>query len=195
MGIFAEGIESLKLACSLVLLVPALGVALMGRRRVWLVPAWIVTVTLITWLGFARWWSLRDTGFWHVLAGVILVALVALAWNRDALGTDLAATVVAAFLAGWTWDPCVGSELGDIITSAPFRPWSQLGPSLLYFGGLFIPLILLASIEVAVPKLGDWISHPSVRNAGLSIVMLVGALVSITLFDDLASELARRSSF
>jgi len=195
MGILAEGIESLKLACSLVLLVPALGVALMGQRRAWLVPAWIATVTLITWLGFTRWWPLRDSGIVHILTGALLVGLVLVAWRRNELASDLAATIVGAFLVGWTWDPCVGSELGDIITQAPFQPWSQLFPNLLYFVGLFVPLIVLASLEVAWPTSGDWISRPALRKIGLGILALVGALVAATLFDDLASELLRRSSF
>ena len=38
-------------------------------------------------------------------------------------------------------------------------------------------------------------NHDNVRRVGLGIVVLVGALVSVTLFDDLAGELARRSSF
>ena len=195
MGVFAEGVESIKLACSLVLLIPALGVALLGRRRAWLVPAWIATVALIAWLRFTGWFTPLASGVGHVVVGVILVGLVAVAWKRDELATDLAATGTAAFLAGWTWIPCVGSELGDILNNARAEPWAELLPTVIFVVGLFIPLILLAALDVAWPKLGEILDRSELRMVGLGVIALVGGLVAVTLFDDLASELARRSSF
>jgi len=195
MGFLAEGIESIKLACSLVLLIPALGIALMGRRRVWLVPAWIATVALIAWLRFTGWFTPLASGAGHVIAGVILVGLAALAWKRNHLATDMAATVGVAFIAGWTWIPCVGSELGEILNNARAEPWSELFPTILFIVGIFVPLILISALEIAWPKFGDLIERPALRTAGLGVVALVGGLVAVTLFDDLASELARRSSF
>ena len=195
MATFLEGIESLKLACSLVLLIPALGVAFMGKRRVWLVPAWIVSVTLIAWLRFTGWWTPLPSGAGHIIVGVIVAAVVVYAWKQNTLATDLAATIGAAFLAGWTWIPCVGRELGEILNNARAEPWAELGPTFLYLLGLFVPLILIAALEIAWPKFGEVIELPWLRTAGLTIIFAVGALVAITLFDDLASELAQRSSF
>lgn len=195
MRIFAEGIESLKLACSLVLLIPALGVVLLGRRRIWLVPAWIGTVSLIGWLTFAGWWTPLASGPTHVLVGLVLIGLTGLAWKRDALATDMAATMTAAFLATWTWIPCVGRELGDILNNARAKPWSELVPTVLYFLGLFLPLIIIAALDVAWPRFGTITAARWVRSTGLAIVGLVGLLVSVTLFDDVAGELVRRSSF
>jgi len=193
--IFAEGIESLKLACSLILLIPAVGVALMGRRRRWLVPAWILTVSLIAWLRFTGWWTPLPSGVGHVFAGMVLVGLALLAWKRDVLASDLAATVGVAFLAGWTWIPCVGRELGGILNNARAEPWAELGPTILYLAGLFVPLIVIAALDVAWPKFAAVSTGRWLRSAGLVIVGLVGALVAVTLFDDLANELAQRSSF
>lgn len=195
MQVFFEGIESVKLACSLVLLIPALGVALMGRRRAWLIPAWIISVSLIAWLRFTGWFTPLASGFGHVLAGIGLVALAVFAWRRDSLTTDLGATVGVAFLAGWTWIPCVGSELGEILNNARREPWVELVPTFLYLAGLFVPLILFAALQVAWPKFGELVERPGVRSAGIGVVLLVGGLVAVTLFDDLASELAERSSF
>lgn len=193
--LLAEGIESLKFACSLVLLIPALGVVLLGRRRILLVPAWIVAVTLIAWLRFTGWWTPLPSGLGHVFAGIGLVALVTLAWKRNEIATDLAATIGVAFIAGWTWIPCVGSELGGILNNARAEPWAELAPTFVFLLGLFLPIILLAALEVAWPTFGKAIERPQVRAAGLAIILLVGALVAVTLFDNLASELARRSSF
>ena len=77
MDVLAEGIESIKLACSLVLLIPAVGIALMGRRRIWLVPAWILTVSLIAWLRFTGWWTPLPSGVGHVVVGLGLLAQMA----------------------------------------------------------------------------------------------------------------------
>lgn len=195
MGTFAEGIESIRLACSLVLLIPALGIALLGRRRSLLVPLWIVVVTIVAWLRFTGWWGLESSGVWHVLAGIALVALAALAWKRDALSSDVGVTALAATIAAWTWVPCVGRHLGDILNDARREPWGQLPPTIAFVLGLFVPLIVLAAFDVAAPKLSERFDHANVRAVGLSIVLLVGALVAVTLFDDLAGELARRSSF
>jgi hypothetical protein len=193
--LLAEGVESIKLACSLVLLIPALGIALLGRRRVWLVPAWIATVAVVAWVRFSGWWTALPSGVWHVLAGAVLVAAAGLAWKRDELATDLAATVGVAFVATWTWVPCVGRGLGDVLNAARFEPWSQLAPTVVYFVGLFVPLIVLTALDVAWPRIGDVIDLPRVRDAGLVVITIVGGLVAVTLFDDLAGELARRSSF
>ena len=58
MSVLAEGIESITLACSLVLLIPALGIVMLGRRRSWLVPIWILSVALMSWLRFVGWWGM-----------------------------------------------------------------------------------------------------------------------------------------
>ena len=195
MSIFAEGIESLKLACTLFLLIPALGVALMGRRRIWLVPTWIITVSLIAWLRFTGWFTPLASGFGHVAVGIVLLGLAALAWRRNDLATDIAATAAVAFLAGWTWVPCVGRELGEILNNARAEPWAEALPTFLYILGLSIPLVLIAALEVAWPKFTELTDTPKFRAVGIGVIALVGGLVAVTLFDDLAGELARRSSF
>lgn len=195
MQILGEGIESLKLACSLVLLVPALGVSLLGRRRSWLVPAWILTVTLVAWLRFTGWWTPFASGLGHIAAGSALLGLIVAAWRLDRVEADLAATVTAALLAGWTWVPCVGRELGEVLNNARAEPWAELVPTSLYMTGLFVPFVLLAALDVAWPRFGELTDRPGLRSTGLAIVGIVGGLVAITLFDDLAGELARRSSF
>lgn len=195
MDLFAEGIESLKLACSLVLLMPAIGIALLGRRRVWLVPTWIVTVSVVAWLRFSGQWDPFPEGIAYIATGVALIAATALAWKRDDLRTDIAATAGVAFVAAWTWVPCVGRELGDILNNARAEPWAELIPTVVYMTGLFVPLIVFAALGVAVPRLGDWGDKPAVRMTGLVVVAAIGGLVATTLFDDLAGELFRRSSF
>jgi len=193
-SVLAEGIESITLACSLVLLIPALGIVMLGRRRSWLVPIWILSVALMSWLRFVGWWGIEASGFWHIVSGLALVGLVAVASKRDDLVSDVGATVLAGLVATWTWVPCVGRELGDILNNARDDPWAELGPTVLYTVGLFVPLILLAALGVALPEVSARAERVSVRRVGLGIIALVGGLVMVTLFDDLAGELARRSS-
>lgn len=195
MNIFFEGIESLKLACSLVLLVPAIGVALLGARTRWLAPLWVLVVSVVAWLRFATWWNLAPEGFVHSAAGAVVVGLAVAAWRFDRWPWDAAATAGVAVVAAWTWVPCVGEHLGDILNNARRSPWPELAPTFGYLTGLFVPLLLLAALPVAVPQIASVLHRPSVRLAGLAIIALIGVLVTITLFDDLAGELARRSSF
>ena len=194
--LFLEGIESVKLACSLILLIPALGIAFLGKRRVWLVPAWIITVSLVFWARFTALFDVLPSGAPHIASGLGLVGLAFLAWRTDKLQTDAVATIGVAFVAAWTWQPCVGRELGDSILNRvrDTAPVELLPPTLIYLTGLFVPLILLAALDLAWPKLGDRLDKPAVRNAGIGVVFLVGALVAGTLFDDLASELLRHST-
>ena len=65
----------------------------------------------------------------------------------------------------------------------------------MYLTGLFVPLILLAALDIAWPKFGEVLDKPGVRKTGLGVVFLVGALVSATVFDDAASLLLEHSSF
>lgn len=195
MSTLAEGIESIKLACTLVLLIPALGIILFGRRRAVLVPIWISTVAVIAWLRFVGWFDLAPSGVIHIAAGFVLVGLAIAAWKRDDIATDAATTALAAVIATWTWVPCVGRELGEILNNARSAPWSQLGPTVLFVIGTFLPMILIAALGVAVPQLSERVDRPPVRMVGLGIIFLVGALVCVQLFDDLAGELARRSSY
>ena len=168
---------------------------LLGRRRVWLVPAWIATVALVAWPRFGGWWPTTASGVGHVLAGIALAIVVAAAWRRDELDTDVLAVAGAAVLATWTWVPCVGRELGDVLNGARVDPWAELVPTVTYLVGLFLPLILIVALGVAVPRIGEAMTVQHARSVGLAVLFTVGALVAITLFDDLAGELARRSSF
>lgn len=191
-----EGIESLKLACSIILLVPAAGIMLTGRRHVPLLTGvWIVTVTAVAWVRFAGWWVTPATNVGHLSLGVITAAIGIAAWKRPHIALDIGATIALALLATWAWVPCVGRELGKILNEARFEPLGQLGPTAVYFIGLFLILIVLAALPVLIPSIGKLLDRDTVHRAGLAIIIAVGVLAAVTLLDDLAGELARRSSF
>lgn len=196
MQLLLEGIESLKLACSIILLVPAVGIILTGRRHAPLLTAvWIATVVVVAWARFATWWITPATNPGHLALGLLTAALGVAAWKRPHLGLDIAATIAVAVLATWAWVPCVGRELGSILNEARFEPWGELAPTAVYFIGLFLVLIVAAALPVMVPAINKIIDRETVHRTGLAIVIIVGLLASVTLLDDLAGELARRSSF
>lgn len=196
MALLFEGIESLKLACSIILLVPAVGIILTGRRNAPLLTAvWIATVVIVAWVRFATWWITPATNPGHLALGLVTAAIGVAAWKRPHLGLDLAATIAVAVLATWAWVPCVGRELGAILNEARFSPWGELAPTAVYFIGLFLVLIVLAAIPVMIPAANKLMDSDAMHRAGLTMIIVVGLLASVTLLDDLAGELARRSSF
>ncbi len=199
MGALVEGIESITLVCSIVLFLPALGALLLGRRPGLLTATWIMTGWLMAIARFALVWTEPATGARHSLTGLLLVGLAWAAWQDGStynvrVAIDIALVAMTSALVTWTWVPCVGSELGNIINGARTDPWPQVLPTLLFMTGLFLPMIAIAAATNAWPKLADIIDRWYVRRAGIALIALVGALVAVTLYDDVAAELARRSS-
>lgn len=195
-GSFLEGIESLRLPCSWVLLIPGIGVLVFGRRRTPLVvAAFIVAAILVAWLRFAGWWFSTPQGGVQVVLGVAIVAGAGLAWRKDTGIYDAAVATIAGLAAAWTWIPCVGPELGEILNGSRTEPFQHIGGTVAFLLGQFLPFILIAAIGVVWPQLTQRLEHRGIVAVGALLLMLVGVLFITTLFDDLASELARRSTF
>lgn len=195
-GSFLEGIESLRLPCSWVLLIPGIAVLVFGRRRTPLVvAAFIVAAILVAWLRFAGWWFSTPQGGVQVVLGVAIVAGAGLAWRKDTGIYDAAVATVAGLAAAWTWIPCVGPELGEILNGSRTEPFQHIGGTVAFLLGQFLPFILIAAIGVVWPQLTRRLEHRGIVAVGALLLMLVGVLFITTLFDDLASELARRSTF
>lgn len=191
----AEGVESIGLACSLVLLVPALGAALLGVRRVALIVTWIVATIVVAWMRFVGWWDLAAEGLAHMTTGVVALVIIVAAWRLERLELDLGATILVAAISAWTWVPCVGPELGEILNSARVQPWKQFLGTAAFLVGLYLPLVIVGALMVVAPEIARRIDTPSTRRLGLTVFATIGGLVAVTLFDDLAGELARRSSY
>ncbi len=193
---FLEGVEAITLTCSLVLFAPGIGALLLGRgRRSAHIAAWIVAAWLMAWIRFSRWWTPLPGGWLHVAAGLSLIALAAAAWRTDRTQVDIALVALASALVTWTWVPCVGPELGSILNNAPNEPWQQLLPTLWWLLGIYLPMVVVGALVIAAPGTINYFDRRSVRIVGMSIIAIVGLLVAIRLYDDLASELARRSSY
>lgn len=191
-----EGVESLRLPCSWVLLIPGIAVVLFGRRRTPLVvAAFAVVAMLVAWLRFGGWWFATPQGPIQVLLGLAIIASAVVAWKRDTGVTDALAAGVAGLAAAWTWIPCVGPELGEILNGSRTAPFDHIGGTIAFLAGQFLPFILVAAVGALWPKLSEKLAHRAIVTAGTVLLIVVGLLFVTTLFDDIASELARRSTF
>lgn len=152
---FVEGVQSIALPCSLMLIVPVLAVALaVGGRPI------IATSTAVGGAVAAMW--LRAAGLVPATlatAGPVGLSLLMLGimvlWLRRgaAVGTGVAFLGLGpGLLAGWIWRPCVGTALGEVLGRAAERsPGSVIGLAV-YALGVLLPVLALALARVAVGR-------------------------------------------
>lgn len=86
------------------------------------------------------------------------------------------AALVGTIVAQW-WRPCVGEELGEILTLAPGDPWGQLLPTVGFMTGIAIPLLAIGLVHTAwppSPKVGRWLGFAA---AGAGIVLALSVVL------------------
>jgi len=192
--LLTEGIESLRLPCTWVLLIPGAAVLLFGRRRTPLVVASFVGVAMaVTWLRFGGNWFEVPRGGVQVGVGLAIMAGAAIAWKADRGVTDALSAGITGGAAAWAWIPCVGPDLGNLLNSDWENPWVNLPDTVAFMGGQFLPFIVIAAGGVLIPTVMEKLSHRAVITTGAILVGLIGFAFVTQQFDDLASELARRS--
>ncbi len=195
-GLLTEGIESLRLPCTWVLLIPGVAVMLFGRRRTPLVVASFIAVALgVVWLRWSGNWFAVPEGGVQVAVGFVIIAGAAIAWKLDHGVTDGISAGITGGAAAWAWIPCVGPDLGGLLNSDAWdtNPIVNVLPTAAFMLGQFLPFILLAAAGVLAPQIAEKLQHRTVITAGAVLVGLVGLAFVTQQFDDLASELARRS--
>ncbi len=180
---FLEGVNGILLPCSMVLLIPVMAAPLIaGRLPLLAVAAAGAGATGVMWLRAAQ---LVPGPVETVLAPVVGFAVVALGL-MSVRGTDRAvAPLGAAFglglLAGLIWLPCVGVELGGILTSAGQRmPSSVLGLGA-YALGVLVPALAAALLLIVIRPRGT--TQHLVHRGGVALAVLV-ALLPVTGLDD-----------
>lgn len=194
--LLAEGIESLRLPCSWVLLIPAIGLAVFGRRRsALIIGTYVFAAGLIAFLRFGGWWFATPSSLVQIPLGLILLAAIFGAWKVDRPATDVVVAAMSGVAAAWSWIPCVGPHLGDLLNDARSDPWGQFGGTFAYIVGLLIPFVIVAALDQLFPELRTRLERPGVILAGVVLLSLFGLALATTVFDDFSSELARRSTF
>jgi cytochrome c biogenesis protein CcdA len=195
-NLLAEGIESLRLPCSWVLLIPAIGLAIYGRRRSALIlGSYVLAAAVIAFLRFGGWWFATPSSAVQIPLGLALLGILYVGWRADRAPTDVAMGAASGVVAAWSWIPCVGPRLGDLLNAARSEPWGQLGGTFAYLAGLLIPFFIIAALDSLFPEFRERLDRPAIVGVGMVLLAIFGAAVATTIFDDIASELARRSTF
>ena len=194
MATFLEGVGAIGIACTLVVLVPAVALVLVARKaRLTVALSYALGAPLLSWARAAGHWHVELSGVAVPVAAVLAAGAFLLAY-RAKTPASLSATgagAVAGALAGWLWQPCVGPKLGDILNNADTEGARTLVMMLVYVVGALLPALLLAVLPHALPATRRFLDR-------LPLVILggaVGAAYAITLaagrYDDLIGELYR----
>ena len=194
MDTFLEGVGAIGVACTLVMLVPAVALVLVARKARLIVALLYVTgAALLTWARAAGHWNVELSGAAVPVAAVLAAAVFVIAYlAKGPLSLSAAgAGAVAGALAGWLWRPCVGPKLGEILDSTDTEAARTLGLMLVYMAGALLPAVLLAVLPHAVPATKRFLDRLPVAAVGGA----VGAAYAVTLatgrYDDLVGELYR----
>lgn len=203
--LLVEGIGSLRFGCTVAFLLPAIGPVLAARKWAW-IPAFgfIAVAGTVGWARFAGWWP--DAAGTFTLAIASFLSLVALALAVRGAGVGLhpngsvradagsgpsgvgwlvVATIIASVLAGWLWVPCVGEHFSEPLNNASSAPVRSLIQTLVYVVGIAVPLMVLATLPVAVPRLAAMRDHRALIGSGLLLSAVVGVAIVTGLYSEL----------
>ena len=196
MTTFLEGVGVIGQACTLVIGVPTFFLALTGRRLApWVVGGAIAATALVMWAKAATWWTLDNDGWMVVpIALAIAAAFIAAAFGGERRAVGVAAGVAGGIIAGWMWQPCVGTELGDILNHAADEKLSTAFRMVVYTAGALLPVVLLAALPNAWPAARRVVEHQRARVIGLGFAVVYVVTVLSSRYDDLIGELSRLSS-
>jgi cytochrome c biogenesis protein CcdA len=194
---FLEGVEAIRLPCTLALLFPALAVTVAsGARRGWALVGFGVGASAVIWARFADMWFGEPSGFVLVIMGAALAG-VALAFHR--LTVAQAAWVaplgaLAGGVTGWLWRPCVGESLGSIINRAPDDRIGTVVPTAVYVLGVLLVAVAWVVLPAAAPRARQMVDHWITRVVGVGFVVAIGATIAVGWYEDLVAELVRHST-
>ena len=194
MATFFEGVGAIGVACTLVMLVPAVALVLVARKaRLTVALFYVIGATLLTWARAAGHWDVDLSGAAVPVAAVLAAGVFVVAYLAKG-PLSLSATgagAVAGALAGWLWRPCVGPKLGEILNNTATGGARTLGLMLVYMVGALLPALLLAVLPHALPVTKRFLDRLPVAAVGGAI----GAAYAVTLatgrYDDLVGELYR----
>ena len=194
MDTFLEGVGAIGVACTLVMLVPAVALVLVARKaRLTVALLYVMGAALLTWARAAGHWDVELSGAAVPVAAVLAAGVFVIAYlAKGPLSlSSTGAGAAAGALAGWLWRPCVGPKLGEILDNTDTEAARTLGLMLVYMLGALLPALLLAVLPHAVPATKRFLDRLPVAAVGGA----VGAAYAITLatgrYDDLIGELYR----
>jgi cytochrome c biogenesis protein CcdA len=179
---FVEGVAQSLLPCSWILLVPAIAVGL-ATRRPSILGTFTGAVVLTAWVAVAGW---LVPPVW--LAGVALVVAGLLWWR---FGVTFVPVALAGVGAAWAWQPCVGPELGEALTTAQYDPWAAIGGLAMFLVGV---LAVGLAIGLAGGALLERLGKGPFTRVGAVIAMVLGLTMVVGLYPKVSSTLAQWST-
>ncbi|MEM9203850.1 MAG: hypothetical protein AAGC53_19580 [Actinomycetota bacterium] len=194
---FLEGVEAITMACTLVIGLPTLALALAARQRAaWVVAGSVTATAVLMWAKAANYWSVPDDGWVVVPIAVVIAAMFIGAWRADELppAAGLGVGVIAGAIAGWLWRPCVGEQLAKILNDAESEPFTTAPLMIVYTAGALLPVIVLAALPHAWPTIRSIVTHRRVAVAGTAFGGLYALTVLSGQYNDLVGELHRISA-
>ena len=181
-GAFVEGVTQSLLPCSWILLVPAVAVGL-ATRRVGVLAAFAGGVVLTAWIAVAGW---VVPPLW--LAGVALLVGGLLWWRY---GATYGPVALVGMGAAWAWQPCVGPELGEALTTAQYDPWAAVGGLAMFLLGV---LLVGLGIGLAGGVVAERFGKGPLTKVGAVVAMALGLTMVVGVYPRIASTLAQWST-
>ena len=198
-GPFAEAVRATSQPCTFLLIVPAVA-AVVAARATWQA---LIGATVAAVVGG---WILADNTFllegaWLRLSAVgVVLAMVTLVLPVDRLSgqtwgqvtapwTRAAIVAFVVLVASQWWRPCVGEELGAILTSAQDGMSGQLLPMAAYMLGAMVPVAAVVAVRYAVEPGSRALT--ACAGGGAAIGLVVAAFLVAGRHDSVVITLTR----
>lgn len=183
-GPFVEAIRATPQPCTFLLVVP-ISIAVIVTRARWQAFAAVCGSAVVGgWLLAANWFLL-DGVFLRVSGVVVIVALAVVAVPAVRARVEITAradvqvaiSAAVALIATQWWRPCVGDELGTILTGAQFDLAGQLFPMSAYMLGAMVPVgLIVLAWRVLTPS--DRVIRPLVYGASAAGFVIAASIVA-----------------
>jgi hypothetical protein len=179
---FGEGVTQGLLPCSWTLLLPAIALG-MATRKAAVLGAFAGSLVLTAWISAAGW---IVPPVW--LAGVALL-IGGLLWWR--LGPTYLPAAIVGIGAASAWQPCVGPELGEALTTAQRDPLAALGGLAMFLLGV---IVVGVAVGLGASALVSRWTGRTLDKAGAVVSIVLGLTMVLGIYPKIASTLARWST-
>lgn len=197
MSLVGEALRAGFQPCSYSLLILAVVVlGLRGERsRLPALAVYYLSVTLLAWVPFLGVDPLLDGRIAGTAGLAVGLGLSSRRGGERLSGViRMAGVALVGAFAGATWLPCVGPELGTILTGAVRDPWPGLAGLALYLMVVLLLPGILAAIADYYPPIREALARRRVVVAFRAVGAILVLSVAADLFPLLLSHLARISS-